>query len=379
MALFLATAFTVAAMMPSDEVCCDELKPLEVQKHKVSGPAAVVIENPAIWRLEITVINNLEPVVVDNEIEQEPENELVFYATRGEGEPCCESRQSIGQSTITGVFVKDTLPGEFELVEFVPSRGVASIESDEQGATLLTWNVGNLEPKAKATLELSLRTTNGGFSKPGNYLINSGATASGFLYSTQEILTDGPTRSIFVSVTDGDPNELPIADAGINQMAFEDNPVYLDGSGSYDPDGSVVKYEWFMGEERIGNSKTFMTYLPVGVHTVMLRVEDNRRSTDTEEVTVTIYKEGAKVPGGVMIGIVRDATTYRGFDPYIVVSNENYAISTWTDMGGNYRIIGIPEGHYEVSCQSEGYRDHYGIVDIPENGEVQYDIDMFRA
>jgi hypothetical protein len=379
MALFLATAFTVAAMMPSDEVCCDELKPLEVLKHKISGPAAVVIENPAIWQLEITVINNLEPVIVENEIEQEPETQLVLYATRGEGESCCEPRQIIGQSTITDVVVKDTLPGEFELVEFVPSQGIVSIESDEQGATLLTWNVGNLEPKAKATLELSLRTANGGFSKPGNYLINSGATASGFLYSTQEILTDGPTRSIFVSVTDGDPNELPIADAGINQMAFEGNPVYLDGSGSYDPDGSVVKYEWFLGEERVGNSRIFMTYLPVGVHTVMLRVEDNRRQTDTDEVTVTIYNEGAKVAGGVMTGIVRDATTYRGFDPYIVVSNENYAISTWTDMGGNYRIIGIPEGHYEVSCQSEGYGDHYGQVYIPENGEVQYDIDMIRA
>lgn len=122
-----------------------------------------------------------------------------------------------------------------------------------------------------------------------------------------------------------------------------------------------------------------MTYLPVGVHTVTLRVEDNRRTTDTDEVTVTIYNVGAKVPGGVITGIVRDATTYRGFDPYIRISNEDYAISTWTDMGGNYRIIGIPKGHYEVFCTSEGYRDFYGQVYIPENEEVQYDIDMIRA
>ena len=379
MAFFLLTAFTVAAMIPSDEVCCDEFKPLEVQKNKISGPSALVIGNQATWQLDITVINNLEPVAVDEEIEQKPEYNPVFYVTRGGEDACYELLQTIGPSTIMEVIVKDTLPAEFELSEYVISQGYINIDLDENGATQLTWKVGYLEPKGKATHEMVVRTSNEGFLKPGNYLINSGATASGYLYSTQEILTDGPTKSIFVTVTDGDPNEIPIADAGINQMAFEGNPVYLDGSGSYDPDGSVVKYEWFLGEERIGNSRSIMTYLLIGTHTVTLRVEDNRRSTDTDEVTVTIYNVGAKVPGGVITGIVRDATTYECFDPYIQISNEDYAISTWTDMGGNYRIIGIPEGHYEIFCMSEGYRDFYGQAYIPENGEVQYDIDMIRA
>ncbi len=380
MVVFLGTAFTVAAMMPSDGISGDEFKPLEVHKDKISGPAVVVIGNQATWQLEITVINNLESVVEDDvDEEEEPEPQLVFYATRSGGEASNEVSQMTGRSTITDVVVKDTLPAEFDLVEFAPSQGYVSIEFEKDSATQLIWNVGYLESKAKATLELSVRIVNGGFSNPGSYVLNSGATATGFLYSTQEILSDGPTKSIFVTVTDGDPNEAPVADAGIAQMAFEGNPVYLDGSGSFDPDGTVVKYTWYLGEERIGSSRSVMTYLPVGVHAVTLVVEDNHRSKDTDEVTVTVYEENAQVDGSVMTGIVRDATTRRGFDPYIQVSNENYVISTWTDMGGNYRIIGLPPGHYEVFCQSEGYRDFYGTVDIPENGEVEYVIDMIRA
>lgn len=387
LAAFLGTAFTVAALVPSEEVCCDDLRPLEVQKNRISGPVIVVIDNPATWQLDILVINNLDPVVedpvneeVNNDVDEEPNLPVYCFSTRGSGEDRALHTIMISPNTITDVVVKDTLPAEFELFEFTPTQGDVSINIGEKGATLLTWNVGNLEPKARATLTLSVRIANGGFSKPGSYIINSGATVSGFLHSTQEILTDGPTNPIFVTVTDGDPNEAPVADAGIDQMAFEGNPVYLDGSGSYDPDGTIVRYTWYLDGERIGSSRSVLSYLlPVGVHTITLVVEDNRRFTDTDEVTVTVYEEDAEVSGGVMTGVVRDATTSVGFDPYIQLTNENYAISTWTDFEGNYRIIGIPEGHYEVFCMAEGYQDFYGEVYIPENGEAHYDIDMFRA
>ncbi len=378
--MFLGTAFTVAAMVPSDEVYGEDFKPLEVNKNKVSGPVVLIIETPAIWELKITVANNLESVAEDV---REPEDEtkldesLSFYSTRGDGIDE-RPRQSMDQNTIINVVVTDKLPTEFLLTEFVPTRGDVTIDVERGRATLITWNVGNLPPESQATLELTVSTVTGGILKPGSYVLNSGASATGVLHSTQETLTDGPTKAIFVSVIDGTPNEAPVADAGIAQMAFIGNPAYLDGSGSYDPDGNVVGYTWYFGEERIGSSMTGMTYPPVGVHTATLVVEDNRGLTSTDEVTVTIYEEDAKIPGGIMSGIVRDATTRRGFDPYIQVTNENYAISTWTDMGGNYKIIGIPAGHYEVFCVSEGYRDFYGVVDIRENGEVDYTIDMFR-
>ncbi len=375
-AVLLGSAFTVAAMMtPEDECCKSEFKPLEVQKLRISGPVMVVVENEVTWELEISVKNNLEPA--DDEMEPENDEPLVFYSTRADGEACC-APVYINQNTIVDVVVKDTLPVDFNLVDFLPTQGHVVLDNDENGGTLLTWNVGNLEPKAMAKLELTVITANEGFSIPGNYILNDGATACGMLYSTQEVLSDGPTKPIFVTVTDGYPLEAPVADAGIEQMAFEGDPVYLDGSGSYDKDGMIVEYLWYIGEDRIGWSMTLLTYLPVGEHIVTLLVKDNDQLRDSDEVTVTIYEGDAEVEGAVLTGVVIDATTRRGFDPYIVLTSRDYQISTWTDFEGNYRIIGIPTGHYDVYCEAPGYLDFYGEVDIRENAEVEYTIGMIR-
>ncbi|UCG69555.1 MAG: hypothetical protein JSV09_00585 [Thermoplasmata archaeon] len=376
MVIFLGAAFTVVAMVPSNEDCCNDVKPLEVQKDRISGPVVVVLGDQALWELEITVTNNLDEDV--EVVEPDVEEPIVFYATRSEGIDY-ETTQTISKSTIMDVVVKDTIPSEFELTEFTPSQGDVRIEIGDNSGTSLTWDVGILESKAQATLLLRIGIIEGVFSKAGDYVLNSGATASGFLPSTQEILYDGPTEPLYVTVIHGTPNEAPIADAGCDQMAFEKNPVYLDGSGSYDPDGTIVKYSWYLGTEWIGSARSVLSYLlPVGVHEVELVVEDNFGKTASDMVTITIYKENAEVEGGVMYGVVRDATTRQGFDPYIEISNENFAISTWTDMGGNYRIIGIPAGNYRVFCKSDGYQDHHGEVYIPENGEVEYDIGMIR-
>ncbi len=373
--VFLGCAFTVAAMVPGDDVISNDESPLEVAKIRTSGPALLVVDTPSEWELKITVTNNLECQEIEDEVE--PEDNLVFYATRSGEEMRGEVPQMIGPNTITDVVVKDVLPSGFFLVEYTPSHGIVNFETGTAGETHITWNVGNLYAEGFATLVLTVGVD--GFSLPGNYIINSGATASGMVHSTQEVVTDGPTKSILVSVNDGIPLEPPVAEAGIIQMAFEGNPVYLDGSGSIDTDGNIVTYSWYLGEERIADTMTILTHLPVGEHEVELEVADNHGLKDTDTVKIIIYTADAEVPGGVMTGIVRDATTRRGFDPYIVVSNDDFTISTWTDMGGNYRIIGIPAGQYDVTCTQDGYRDTHGEIVITEDSEMTYNIDMFRT
>ena len=381
LAVFLGVALAVSAVLPAGVPTQEEFKPLEVTKEKISGPVVIVINNEALWELQITVTNNLDssPVEVEDPVDDLPDTPKTFIpstTTRADGE--AKAISLLDDNTITNIEVFDVLPSEFTLFDHVMTQGEINIDTDETGSTLISWHVGNLAPKAQATLDLTVVVT--GFSKPGTYLLNGGATVSGTQYSTSEVLTDGPTKSILVTVTDGTPNEAPIAEAGVDQMAFEEYPIYLEGSGSYDPDGTIVKYTWHVGDERVGSSKSVLTYyFPVGEHEVTLFVEDNRGAVDSDTVTITIYKEDAKIPGGVMYGIVRDATTRQGFDPYIQVWNEDYAISTWTDMGGNYRIIGIPAGHYQTYCESKGYSDFYGEVTISENGEILYDIDMIRV
>lgn len=380
LAVFLGVALAVSAVLPAGAPTQEEFKPLEVTKEKISGPAVIVINNEALWELQITVTNNLDssPVEVEDPVDDLPDTPKTFVpstSTRADGE--AGAIVLLDDNAITNVMVSDVLPSEFTLFDHVMTQGEVDIDTDETGSTLISWNVGNLAPQDTATLDLTVVVS--GFSKPGTYLLNGGATATGILHTTSEPLADGPTRSILVTVTDGNPNEAPIAEAGVNQMAFEEYPIYLEGSGSYDPDGTIVKYTWYVGDEHVGSSKSVLTYyFPVGEHEVTLFVEDNRGAVDSDTVTITIYKENAKIPGGVMHGTVRDATTRQGFDPYIQVWNEHYAISTWTDMGGNYRIIGLPAGHYQTYCESKGYQDFYGEVTISGNGEILYDIDMIR-
>jgi hypothetical protein len=382
LAVFLGVAFAVSAVLPAQEVCCEEFKPLEVNKTRISGPAVVVVGNQALWDLQITVTNNLDTnfedvEVVEDELEDEEPN---FYypslSTRSEGE--AHAVELLDPSTITDVVVTDSLPAEFTLLDYSPSQGNVVITSDNSGSTVITWSVGNLAPLAVATLDLAVIVEE--FKEPGTYILNSGASVTGVLYSSNEILRDGPTKSILVTVTDGTPNESPIAEAGVNQMTFDGNPIYLDGSGSFDPDGMVEKYTWFLGEEHVGSSKSVLTYhFSVGVHEVTLVVEDNRGAVDSDTVSITIYEENARVPGGVMYGIVRDATTRRGFDPYIQVWNDDYSISTWTDMGGNYKIIGLPAGEYQTYCEADGYQDFFGEITITEDSEILYNFDMIRT
>jgi len=43
-------------------------------------------------------------------------------------------------------------------------------------------------------------------------------------------------------------NQAPVADAGSDQTINEGDTVYFDGSSSYDPDGTIVNYEWDFGD-----------------------------------------------------------------------------------------------------------------------------------
>ena len=65
--------------------------------------------------------------------------------------------------------------------------------------------------------------------------------------------------------------------------------MQFDGSGSSDPDGSIVAYDWDFGD---GNSGTGVSpthsYAAAGLYTVSLTVTDNAGATDTATTTAVI-------------------------------------------------------------------------------------------
>ncbi len=81
----------------------------------------------------------------------------------------------------------------------------------------------------------------------------------------------------------------PIADAGPDKTAVVFSTVSFDGSGSYDPDGTIVAYAWDYGDGGVGSGVTTThSYNTVGPYTVTLTVTDNDGLTGTDTAQVTI-------------------------------------------------------------------------------------------
>jgi hypothetical protein len=97
----------------------------------------------------------------------------------------------------------------------------------------------------------------------------------------------------YAYVVPNEPATPPIADAGYDQniMDADDNgteQVTLDGSGSTDPDGSIVNYVWREGGNQIATGVNPTVTLSVGTHFITLTVTDDDGLTDANTVTVTI-------------------------------------------------------------------------------------------
>ena len=102
------------------------------------------------------------------------------------------------------------------------------------------------------------------------------------------------------------PNQPPTAKLVVRpKYALPGQTVTLDGSGSYDSDGTITKYEWdfdYNGvsfhcdyEEHSNHASdgafdgiTKHQYTEPNIYVVMLRVTDNQGQTDTDTNTVTV-------------------------------------------------------------------------------------------
>jgi hypothetical protein len=135
---------------------------------------------------------------------------------------------------------------------------------------------------------------------PGQAQTGVGNLAQG-VYTFQLKVTDnsGVTATDVVTVTVNAavaaPNVAPVAIAGPDQTIDLPVTMLLDGSASYDPDGSIVKYVWMqvsgLGGVSITSSasaKAIVYGLQPGVYVFRLTVTDNNGATGTSQVTLTV-------------------------------------------------------------------------------------------
>jgi hypothetical protein len=87
----------------------------------------------------------------------------------------------------------------------------------------------------------------------------------------------------------------PVADAGDNQTVVPGELVLLDGSNSYDPNGSIIAFEWQQLSgipvtltDDVAESTTFIAPAAVGDLVFKLTVYDNDYIEATDEITITV-------------------------------------------------------------------------------------------
>jgi poly(3-hydroxybutyrate) depolymerase/uncharacterized protein (DUF2141 family) len=108
--------------------------------------------------------------------------------------------------------------------------------------------------------------------------------------------TDDDTVMITVSAAPPPPNVAPIAKAGNDAtVAQSSTPVSLDGSASYDPDGSIVAYAWSRISGPTGITivnattvKADVVGMSPGEYVFELTVTDNNGATATDQVKITV-------------------------------------------------------------------------------------------
>ncbi len=111
---------------------------------------------------------------------------------------------------------------------------------------------------------------------------------------------DGQSSSDTVIVTIN-PNQPPVADAGADITVSDVDGdglelVVLDGSASFDPDGTIVSLEWAEGAVGLGSGSLLSVNLAVGDHTMTLTVTDNGGASVSDTVLVSVVGQSPEPP-----------------------------------------------------------------------------------
>jgi len=169
-------------------------------------------------------------------------------------------------------------------------------------------------------------------------------------------------------------NQPPVADAGPNQVV-NTTEVSFNGTGSYDPDGTIESYTWQFGDGQTGSGATVThDYAEDGQYTVTLNVTDDAGAYDTDTCQVivdtvapvtNVSLNGSQGDHGWYVGNV--TVTLDADDELSGVDETYYKLDdgNWTEYTEPFNIS--EDGEYTVAFYS---------VDAAGNEENQHTISV---
>lgn len=228
---------------------------------------------------------------------------------------CAASRPGCnngGFTLPTGVTLLDPAPanqaptanpgGPYSATAGIAVRLDGSRSADPDGTIAsYAWNFGNGSSGSGVSPSVTYASA-GTFTVTLTVTDNSGATS--------------PPATTSVTVNVG--LQPPVANAGGPYTGSIGVPVAFTGTGSRDPDGSIVSYAWNFGDGGSGSGPTpTHTYATAGAFTVTLTVTDNDNLTGTATATATIT-DGSGMqppvanPGGPYAGTTGRTISFNG-------------------------------------------------------------------
>jgi len=139
--------------------------------------------------------------------------------------------------------------------------------------------------------------------KIDTFTLSAGKHTLAFAYNEDGAELD----KLFITVSDSIPsgpggpatncttrNQTPIAYSGPDKTLVDNDgdgtvTLALTSTGSFDPDGTIVSYEWTTDDSLIATGANPSVDLPVGVNNITLTVTDDKGATDADAITITVY------------------------------------------------------------------------------------------
>jgi PGF-pre-PGF domain-containing protein len=209
-----------------------------------------------------TIREDLPPELADD-------NELRIEI-RGNGTVVLESLRAIGaKPSVPPLQVNQTDPLRDETVEF-------TLDADWPGSTYVDEYRWDFDSDGKIDENTSQPVAETTYANAGER--NATVTVVDIFGATG------------ASTTTINVNAMPEPSIDTSRTALTDESVALNASGSIDPDGEIVEYEWRVGNgsfETTGE-KTTVSFPDDDTYPVTLRVTDNNGQIETASTTITI-------------------------------------------------------------------------------------------
>lgn len=181
----------------------------------------------------------------------------------------------------------------------------------------------------------------------------SGPTAVGVINSSLSASLPAQSVTLFV-IPAGTGNQPPAAQVSASPASgVAPLTVNFSGSGSTDPDGSIVSYAWNFGDSTTGSGETIShIYSTPGTYAATLTVTDNQSATNSQSVTITVTSAVPAAPSNLSGSVANQVVTLRWTDNS---SNEQgFYIERKPKSGGSFVRVGQVGAGVTAFSQSPG-------------------------